>query len=93
MAEQAKTKKTGKFLPLCLTKALQKAIPNIANKRRQAFLSKLCSQHAILQEPEQINLADFLSQYPQAATQLQQKFNVRWVVVQKQWRHNLKVTR
>ena len=90
MAQPAATEKTGKCLPLCLTKAIQKTNPHIRKDRRDLVLKKLFDQHSILENPENWNLADFLQQHPLAAQQLQQTCNVRWVVVKKQWRHKNK---
>ena len=83
MAEQDPPKKIGKFLPLSLTKALQKAVPRSQKQRRLQYLNKLFAQENINQNPDSVSLVDFLQWQPKAAQTLQQKFNVCFVVVQK----------
>ena len=90
MAGLAQTKKTGKCLPLCMTKAIQKAVPKIQKKRRLAFLQKLFLQHGITEDPDQLTLSDFVSKHPLATQRLQQNYNVRWMVVKKIWRKKQK---
>ena len=89
MARLVDTEKTGKCLPLCLTKAVQKTVPQITKKRRHSVLKKLLVHHGISENPEHWSLTDFLLQHPLAAQQLQQNHNVRWVVVKKQNRHKV----
>ena len=84
MAKLVPTGKTGKSLPLSLTKALQMTQPKVAKQRRQKFLENLFVQQDITQDLEHWNLIDFVSQHPSAAQKVQQKFNARWVIVQQQ---------
>ena len=84
MAKLVPTGKTGKSLPLSLTKALQMTQPKVAKQRRQKFLENLFVQQDITQDLEHWNLIDFVSQHPSAAQKVQQKYNLRWVIVQKQ---------
>ena len=90
MAQPAATEKTGKCLPLCLTRALQKTVPKIRKERRHSILQKVFVQHGISDDSEKWNLTDFLLQHPLAAQQLQQTFNIRWVIVKKQHRDKVK---
>ena len=86
MAERAPIAKIGKCLPLTLTKALQISKPSIQKQRKKLYLQKLFEKHAISHDPEHCSLVDFLLQHPAAAQTVQQKYNARWVVVQKQYR-------
>ena len=88
MAEQGTPKKIGKCTPLSLTKALQKAVPRAQKQRRLQYLQKLFAQENINKNPEDVSLVDFLQLHPKAAKDLQQKFNVRCVVVQKRSHRN-----
>ena len=90
MAGPALTKKTGKCLPLCMTKAIQKTVPKIQKKRRLLFLQKLFVQQGITQDPDQVTLSDFVSKHPLAAQKVQQNYNVRWMIVKKIWRKKKK---
>ena len=87
MAERAPIAKIGKCLPLTLTKALQISKPSIQKQRKKLYLQKLFEKHAISHDPEHCSLVDFLLQHPAAAQTVQQKYNARWVVVQKQYRY------
>ena len=92
MAKQGPPRKIGKFTPLSLTSALQKAVPQRRKQRRFKDLQKLFAQEEICQNPNDVSLVDFLKSYPKAAQALQQKFNLRWVVIQnRRFRDNKKV--
>ena len=86
MAGPALTKKTGKCLPLCMTKAIQKTVPKIQKKRRLLFLQNLFVQEGITKHPDQVTLTDFVSKHSLAAQKVQQNYNVRWMVAKKIWR-------
>ena len=77
MARLVDTEKTGKCSPLCLTKAVQKTVPQIKKERRHSVLKKLLVHHGISEDPEHWSLTDFLLQHPLAAQQLQQNHNVQ----------------
>ena len=92
MAEQGPPRKIGKHSPLSLTSALQKAIPQSKKQRRLKTLQKLFAQEEINKNPNDVGLVDFLTLHPKAAQILQQKINLRWVVIQhRRFRKNKKI--
>jgi len=62
----------------------------VRKQQRLAYLKKLFIAQEIKKNYNDIALVDFVLNHPSSAQKLQLKYNVRWVVIQKNYRNNYK---